>query len=136
MPDFTGSQIDHLNIAVPDLQRSVAFYEPVLATLGIVTTMTVTADPAADQLAMHAFGWSHKPFFWLVEQGTVGTNMHLAFQAEDRATVREFYRAALEAGGTSMREPGLQPEYHETYYGAFVFDPDGINVEAVCHRPE
>lgn len=106
MPDFTGSSIDHLNIAVPDLARSLAFYEPTLASLGIVKVMTVPADEATGQLEMHGFGWEHKPFFWLV------------------------------AGGRTLLEPGLRPEYQPDYYGAFVLDPDGINVEAVCHRPE
>ena len=134
MPDFTGSQIDHLNVAVPDLARSMAFYEPVLATLDIRTVMHVEA--AGEQLEMHAFGWEHKPFFWLVADGRVGENMHLAFTAKDRATVRRFYDVALTSGGTSALEPGLRPEYQPDYYGAFVCDPDGINVEAVCHRPE
>lgn len=134
MPDFTGSQIDHLNVAVPDLTRSLAFYGPVLASLDIVELLHVPA--AADQLEMHGFGRGYKPFFWLVADGTVGTNMHLAFIARDRATVRRFYDIALDSGGTSALEPGLRPEYQPDYYGAFVFDPDGINVEAVCHCPE
>jgi catechol 2,3-dioxygenase-like lactoylglutathione lyase family enzyme len=124
MPDFTGSLIDHLNIAVPDLPRSLTFYEP------------VPADPAAGQLEMHGFGRHPKPFFWLVADGAVGSNMHLAFTADDRATVRAFYDAALAAGGRSLLEPGQRPEYHADYYGAFVLDPDGVNVEAVCHQPE
>ncbi|MDO3639138.1 VOC family protein [Mycolicibacterium arseniciresistens] len=136
MPDFTGSLIDHLNIAVPDLPRSLAFYEPVLAVLGIVKLLEVPADPAAGQLEMHGFGRHPKPFFWLVADGTVGSNMHLAFTADDRATVRAFHDAALAAGGRSLLEPGQRPEYHADYYGAFVLDPDGVNVEAVCHQPE
>lgn len=136
MPDFTGSQIDHLNVGVPDLRRSLAFYAPVLESLGIVEVLTVDADPVNDQLEMHGFGWAHKPFFWLVENGTVGSGMHLAFTAKDRATVRLFYDVALAAGATSLLEPGLRPEYQPDYYGAFVLDPDGINLEAVCHRPE
>lgn len=121
---------------MPDLARSLAFYGPVLATLDIVKIMSVDADPANYQLEMHAYGWDHKPFFWLVAEGRVGTNMHLAFTAKDRATVRRFYDVALASGGTSALEPGLRPDYQPDYYGAFVFDTDGINVEAVCHHPE
>ena len=85
---------------------------------------------------MHGFGQGHKPFFWLVADGAVGTHVHLAFIAKDRATVRRFFDVALESGGRSLLAPGLRPEYQPDYYGAFVLDPDGINVEAVCHRPE
>ena len=136
MPDFTGSQIDHFNVAVPDLRTSLSFYEPVLASLDIVKVMTVGADPTKGQLEMHGFGWDHKPFFWLVADGQVGANMHLAFTAKDRATVRAFYETALTAGGTPVLAPALHPEYQPDYFGAFVLDPDGINVEAVCHYPE
>ena len=69
-------------------------------------------------------------------EGRVGENMHLVFTAVDRAAVREFYDAALSAGGTAVLSPDLHPEYHQDYYGAFVLDPDGINLEAVCHLPE
>ncbi|WP_375424573.1 VOC family protein [uncultured Friedmanniella sp.] len=134
MPEYSGSLIDHLNVAVPDLDRSVAFYSLALAPLDIVTLLQVPADPAADQLRMHAFGQHPKPFFWLVEQGRVGTNMHLAFTAQDRASVDAFYAAALEAGATSQVAPAEHPEYQPDYYGAFVLDPDGISLEAVCHR--
>lgn len=136
MTDRTGSQIDHVNIAVPDLQRSLAFYTPTLATLGIGTTLAVPADASRQGPAMHGFGWGHKPFFWLIADGVVGENMHVAFTAPDRATVRAFYDAALAAGGTSLHAPAIWAEYHADYYGGFVLDPDGINVEAVCHHPE
>ncbi len=136
MPDFTGSQIDHLNIAVPDLHRSLAFYEPALASIGIVKLLEFPADESEPRPEMHGFGRHPKPFFWLIAEGTAGTNMHIAFTVEDREAVRRFYDAALAAGGTSHLEPGVRPEYHEDYYGGFVLDSDGINVEAVCHRPE
>lgn len=134
MPDYSGSLIDHLNIAVPDLDRSSAFYGPVLETLGITRLLTVA--PTAGQLAMHGFGRHPKPFFWLVADGRVGDNVHLAFTAENRDAVRAFYDAAMTAGARSLIAPGLRPEYQPDYYGAFVLDPDGINLEAVCHHPE
>ncbi len=134
MPDFAGSRIDHINVPVIDLGRSVAFYEAALAPLGVSTTMSVRANPDADQKAMHGFGWSHKPFLWLVEGGQpLGPDTHIALTADDHETVRAFYDAALAAGATSRRPPGHCPEYHADYYGAFVNDPDGINLEAVCH---
>jgi catechol 2,3-dioxygenase-like lactoylglutathione lyase family enzyme len=136
VPGLTGSLIDHLNLPVDDLNRAVAFYEVALAPLGIGTLLSVPADPAADQKAMHAFGVHPKPFFWLVDSGGDGvrydTDTHVAFSANDRATVDSFYEAALAAGATSLRPPGLWTEYHPAYYGAFVSDPDGINLEAVC----
>lgn len=136
MKDYTGSTIDHLNIAVPDLDRSLAFYRPVLEVLGLVELLQIPADPSEPRAAMHGFGWTHKPYFWLIGDGTVGSNMHIAFTVTSRATVRTFYEVALAAGGRTHLAPGVRPEYHADYYGGFVFDPDGINVEAVYHQPE
>lgn len=131
--DFTGSRIDHLNVAVPDLAAAVAFYEPVLASIGIVTTMTV---PHSEELpAMHGFGWTHKPWFWLIADGTVGSNMHVAFTVDSRSQVHTFYDTALAHGATPLHAPGDHPLYHENYYGGFVLDPHGINLEAVTHQP-
>ncbi|MET0865379.1 MAG: VOC family protein [Nakamurella sp.] len=128
--------IDHLNIAVPDLPRSLAFYEPVLGSIGITPLLAIPDDGTGNLPEMHGFGVHPKPFFWLIAGGTVGSNMHLAFTVENRAAVRTFWDAALAAGATPTLEPGVRPEYHPDYYGAFVLDPDGINLEAVCHRPE
>lgn len=75
-----------------------------------------------------------KPYFWLVDSGTVGTNMHLAFTVDTRDEAHTFYDAALAAGATSLHPPGVFTEYHDDYYGGFVTDPLGINLEAVCHR--
>lgn len=136
MPNYTGSMIDHLNVAVPALARSLAFYTPSLAVLDIVEMLAFPAGATSpDQPEMHGFGWIHKPFFWLISDGTAGTNMHIAFTARDRERVDAFYETALAAGGSTHLAPGVRPEYHPDYYGAFVFDPDGINVEAVCHQP-
>jgi catechol 2,3-dioxygenase-like lactoylglutathione lyase family enzyme len=135
--DRAGSRIDHLNIAVPDLDAAVAFYEPTLASIGITKMLEIPADPASNQPAMTGFGRAEvKPYFWLIDQGTVGTNMHLAFTVDTREDVIVFYRAALDAGATPLIAPAVHLQYHPDYFGGFVTDPHGINLEAVCHRPQ
>ena len=135
MTDRSGSRIDHLNLAVPDLGAAVGFYEPALASIGIAK-MFDAVPPGPGLPLMTGFGRPEvKPFFWLVDGGTVGTNMHLAFTVDRRDDVDTFHAAALAAGATSLLEPAVHPEYHDDYYGAFVTDPLGINLEAVCHRP-
>jgi catechol 2,3-dioxygenase-like lactoylglutathione lyase family enzyme len=116
--------IDHIGIAVSDLARSVAFYERALAPLGYKLIMKF--DVAA------GFGVGGKPDFW-IGAGKGGTPTHVAFRAERRSVVKAFYDAAIAAGGKDNGPPGTRPQYHEHYYGAFVHDPDGHNVEAVCH---
>ena len=81
------------------------------------------------------FGADGKPDFWIGSEGGLNRAVHIALLAKDRATVDAFYRAALAAGGKDNGAPGLRPLYHPNYYGAFVFDPDGHNIEAVCHAP-
>lgn len=134
--DRSGSRIDHLNLAVPDLAAAVAFYEPVLASIGISKMLQIPPDATPNQpTAMTGFGLAGvKPYFWLIDGGTVGTNMHLAFTVDTRADVTTFYNAALAAGAATLLEPAVHPEYHEDYFGALVRDPHGINLEAVCHR--
>src|SRR4051812_44200388 len=136
-PDRSGSRIDHLNIAVPDLAAAVAFYEPVLARIGITKMLEIPPDATPNQpTAMTGFGLAAvKPHFWLIDGGTVGSNMHVAFTVDTREDVEVFHRAALDAGATSLLSPAVHPEYHADYFGAFVLDPHGINLEAVCHRP-
>jgi len=116
--------IDHLGLPVSDLARSQRFYEQALAPLGYVVIMEV--DGAV------GFGKGGKPDFWLAAGGA-GPRVHVAIQAADTATVDAFHAAALAAGATDNGKPGLRPEYHPHYYGAFALDPDGHNVEAVCH---
>ncbi len=125
--------IDHIGIPVTDFARSKAFYTEALAPLGIVPVMEVTADETGGPVAA-GFGRGGKPSFWI----GVGEaqRVHVAFAAGDRASVDAFYKAALAAGATDNGAPGLRPEYHPGYYGAFVLDPDGHNIEAVCHKPE
>jgi catechol 2,3-dioxygenase-like lactoylglutathione lyase family enzyme len=135
--DRSGSRIDHLNVAVPDLAAAVAFYESVLASIGITKMLEIPAIPEQDFPAMTGFGLAEvKPYFWLIDRGTVGTNMHVAFTVETRAEVDTFYAAALAAGASAREAPAIHPQYHEDYYGGFVDDPHGINLEAVCHHPE
>jgi catechol 2,3-dioxygenase-like lactoylglutathione lyase family enzyme len=135
--DRSGSRIDHLNIAVPDLLDAVAFYEPVLASIGITKMLEIPAIPKQDFPAMTGFGLAEvKPYYWLIDQGTVGTNMHVAFTVDTREAVDRFYAAALEAGATSREAPAIHTQYHDDYYGGFVNDPHGINLEAVCHQPQ
>jgi catechol 2,3-dioxygenase-like lactoylglutathione lyase family enzyme len=133
--DRSGSRIDHLNIAVPDLEAAVAFYEPVLASIGITKMLEIPGIPERDFPAMTGFGLADvKPYFWLIDQGTVGTNMHVAFTVDTREAVDTFYAAALVAGATSREAPAIHTQYHDDYYGGFVDDPYGINLEAVCHH--
>lgn len=108
--DRSGSRIDHLNIAVPDLAAAVAFYEPVLACIGITKMLEIPAITVQDFPAMTGFGLAEvKPYFWLIDRGTVGTNMHVAFTVDTREAVDTFYAAALAAGATSRAAPASTP---------------------------
>ena len=125
--------IDHIGFPVADYARSKAFYTQVLAPLGFGLIMEVRQD-RNDSLAA-GFGADGKPDFWIGGEGGLNRPMHVAITARTRAAVDAFYRAALAAGGRDNGAPGLRPQYHANYYGAFVLDPDGHNVEAVCHAP-
>jgi len=122
--------LDHVGIQCTDMTASAAFYDAALAPLG--------ASRLMDFGVAIGFGVGDKPDFWVSEQSTGEgfRESHLAFTAPDRAAVRAFFAAAKDAGAEVLHEPRLWPEYHATYYGAFVRDPDGNNVEAVCHGPE
>jgi catechol 2,3-dioxygenase-like lactoylglutathione lyase family enzyme len=128
--------LDHVGIAVADAGRSKLFYEQALAPLGISLIMTVGSEQTESGGTAHGFGSGNEPFFWVGDNERVGEGTHIAFAVESRALVDAFHQAALAAGGRDHGAPGLRPHYHEHYYAAFVLDPDGINVEAVCHRPE
>jgi catechol 2,3-dioxygenase-like lactoylglutathione lyase family enzyme len=97
--------------------------------------MEITPD-MADGHTHLGFGPPARPHFWISTSGRLDGRLHLAFAAETRAKVDAFYAAALDAGARDNGPPGLRPRYHPNYYGAFVFDPDGHNIEAVCHAPE
>jgi catechol 2,3-dioxygenase-like lactoylglutathione lyase family enzyme len=126
--------IDHIGFPVADYARSKAFYAKALAPLGYTLIMEVQQDQTDSPAA--GFGANGKPDFWIGGEGGLNRPMHVAICANRRAEVDAFYRAALTAGGRDNGAPGLRPHYHPNYYGAFVFDPDGHNVEAVCHKPE
>jgi catechol 2,3-dioxygenase-like lactoylglutathione lyase family enzyme len=122
--------IDHMSIAVADLARALAFYDRALAPLGIGRVMQY---PEAGEPAGVGYGREGKPFFWVGAYRAPSGPVHFAFSAVDHAAVDAFHQAAIAAGGTDNGGPDPRPEYHPGYYGAFVLDPDGNNVEAVNH---
>jgi len=120
--------IDHVSISVDDFAKALAFYDATLAPLGVQRLVT-RPDHAG-------YGMPGRPMFWInhvVGQGG-GASGHIAFMADDRAAVDAFHRAALAGGGRDNGAPGLR-NYHPSYYGAFIVDPEGHRIEAVCHRP-
>lgn len=134
--------IDHVSLIVRDIEASQAFYDAAFAPLGVEVVYRVSAEesgsvaymgygPAADGRDVQA----GKPSFWIAGGGEIVGPMHIAFVARTRAAVDAFHAAALAAGGTDNGPPGVRPHYHPNYYGAFVLDPDGRNIEAVCHAP-
>jgi catechol 2,3-dioxygenase-like lactoylglutathione lyase family enzyme len=125
--------IDHVGFSVSDYARAKAFYERALAPLGYRLVMETTAQQTGKPAA--GFGADGKPDFWIGDEGKLDKPLHIAILTKDRAMVDEFYRAALAAGGRDNGSPGVRPQYHPNYYGAFVLDPDGHNIEAVCHTP-
>ncbi len=120
--------LDHVTLGVSDLEASKAFYDPVLETLGI-------ARLYADGENFAGYGRGRKAFFWIGLRTVPITGMHVAFAAASRSLVNSFYAVALAHGGRDNGQPGPRPQYHANYYGAFVLDPDGHNMEAVCHDP-
>jgi catechol 2,3-dioxygenase-like lactoylglutathione lyase family enzyme len=120
--------LDHVVLNVSDFDGARAFYGHALAPLGVGVVMEFGQ--------MCGFGRDGKPSLWIAERDEPSAPVHVALAAADRATVDAFHAAALEAGGTDNGPPGMRPQYHANYYGAFVLDPDGNNIEAVCHLPE
>jgi catechol 2,3-dioxygenase-like lactoylglutathione lyase family enzyme len=127
--------IDHIGLHVRDVARATEFYLKALAPLGCCIVMQVSAEETGGSPAV-GFGAGQKPSFWIGQGEPASGPMHVAFVAPTRAAVDAFYAAAMKAGGKDNGGPGLRPECHANYYGAFVFDPDGNNAEAVCHLPE
>lgn len=126
--------LDHVGFAVADAEASRRFYEAALAPLGFTLIMTVPAEKNGSGGTAHGFGTGNNPFFWVGDNERVGEGTHVAFVAETREAVDAFHAAALSAGGTDHGAPGLRPRYGPNYYAAFVLDPDGLNIEAVCHK--
>jgi hypothetical protein len=126
--------IDHLGISVGNHAASKAFYLKALAPLGIGVVMAVSKEESGAPSDYTGLGANNKPFFWIGE-GKVGSGMHLCFVAETRAAVDAFYQAAIAAGAKDNGKPGIRAHYHPNYYGAFVIDLNGVNLEAVCHKP-
>jgi catechol 2,3-dioxygenase-like lactoylglutathione lyase family enzyme len=122
--------LDHVGLDLTDYELSKAFYEKALAPLGLELMM----EPAP---GIGGFGDGRRPFFWIgTGRRSAQSGVHVAFDTSDRAAVDAFHAAALDAGATDNGPPGVREIYHPNYYGAYVLDPDGNNVEAVCHRPE
>jgi len=124
--------IDHTGLTVSDPVASRRFYDEALAPLGYRVVMEVPAEYTGGRVVL-GYGVPPKPDFWVAGGKPNEPRLHVAFRAESRAVVDAFHRAALAAGGKDNGPPGLRPHYHANYYGAFVLDPDGHNVEAVFH---
>ena len=125
--------IDHIGLRVSDYQRSKAFYQTALAPLGY--TMVMEFDMPEGKVGGMGVGGA-MPDFWISQGEAQRPPLHIAFNAENRAGVDAFHQAACGAGGRDNGKPGLRPHYHQDYYGAFIIDPDGNNIEAVCHKPQ
>jgi len=120
--------IDHISISVGNYNESKNFYQKALEPLGYNLIMEI--------MGWAGFGFNKKGEFWMTEGDKAVNPMHIAFLAETRQQVYDFYKAAIEAGGKDNGPPGIRTIYHPNYYGAFVIGPDGHNIEAVCHKPE
>ena len=121
--------LDHVTIGVTNTGRSKDFYDRALQPLGITRLY-------GDGERFAGYGVAPKAFFWIGARDAPQTGSHIAFAAQDRATVDRFYAEAIAAGGRDNGQPGMRPNYHPDYYGAFVLDPDGHNIEAVCRSPQ
>ncbi len=127
--------LDHVGLQVSNYPRALRFYQLTLAPLGISVVMQMTVEETGGY-AGAGFGREGKPSFWISAGEKTSPNVHIAFVADDRGAVDRFFEAGLAAGGANNGAPGIRAHYHPNYYGAFVLDPDGHNIEAVCHREE
>ena len=125
--------IDHTGVVVSDYEKSRAFYEAALAPLGFTKVLEFPAA-VTGHTDVAGFGEAPKAEFWISRGTPNQPPVHIAFRVESRAIVDAFHVAALQAGGTCNGAPGIRAHYHPNYYGAFVRDPDGHNIEAVCHQ--
>lgn len=122
--------IDHISLYVSDFEKMKSFYTVILSKLGYQLEMAFVHEG----LNMAGFGSSGKPEFWIANKQPATLPTHIAFSAKNRADVDSFYAAAITEGATDNGAPGIRPIYHPNYYGAFVLDPEGHNIEAVCHH--
>lgn len=127
--------IDHTGLEVSNPEKSRKFYEAALAPLGYQLLMEIPKE-YTEGIVVLGYGMPPKADFWVTEGKPNEPRVHIAFRAKNRKQVDEFYHAALAFGGKDNGAPGPRPEYHKDYYGAFVLDPDGHNIEAVCHDSE
>jgi catechol 2,3-dioxygenase-like lactoylglutathione lyase family enzyme len=121
--------LDHITLHVRDYTKSRDFYRKALSPLGYDIIHEYEGEACG-------IGIAGKPEFWITTGDPPQSRIHIAFRADNRKLVDSFYEAAIAAGGEDNGKPGLRPDYHPNYYGAFVIDPDGHNIEAVCHDPE
>ncbi|QYA11696.1 MULTISPECIES: VOC family protein [unclassified Rhizobium] len=120
--------LDHVTIGVRDIERSKIFYDTILRSIGVERLYA-----EGERFAGYSIG--QKAFFRIGQRDTLRTSTHIAFAARNRELVDDFHRVGIIAGGSDNGAPGLRPHYHPNYYGAFILDPDGHNIEAVCHLP-
>lgn len=128
--------IDHIGIPVSDIARSRAFYEAALGALGMSVQMEVTPEETGNGTTALGFGVPGEKIFWIGDGEKAGGGIHVAFSADHRQQVDAFHAAGLRAGGRDNGSPGPRPNYGPNYYAAFVYDPDGANIEAVCYAEE
>lgn len=127
--------IDHVSLSVADMNRAKGFYKAILATLGMELVADVTAAQSGS-VAYAGFGIGRKGQLWIGEDGQQTPSTHICFRAASRKAVRAFHAAGLAHGGTDNGAPGIREIYHPEYYAAFITDPEGHNIEAVCFEPE
>jgi catechol 2,3-dioxygenase-like lactoylglutathione lyase family enzyme len=127
--------IDHIGIPVSDIGRSRKFYEAALGALGMSVQKEYSSDEEGGWIAV-GFGVPGEKIFWIGDGDKVGEGIHVAFTADTHAQVNAFHSSGLKAGGTDNGKPGPRPNYGPNYYAAFVYDPDGANIEAVCYKAE
>jgi catechol 2,3-dioxygenase-like lactoylglutathione lyase family enzyme len=128
---FEPALINHVEFPVENGDRALRFYEAALAHLGLSLVITARAHDGGVRYGLGRGGY---PVIWFHENGTANSPIHIAFTAVDRATVDAFHSAAVSNGGRDNGGPGIREHYHDTYYAAYAFDPDGNNVEVVCQR--
>jgi catechol 2,3-dioxygenase-like lactoylglutathione lyase family enzyme len=126
--------IDHIGISVSDFNKSKVFYTSSLASIGHSLLKEFPAS-VTGHLDVAGFGERSHAEFWLTSGPSNIQAIHVAFRVDTRAQVNAFYQAAIAAGGSCNGAPGRRPNYHQDYYGAFIHDPDGHNIEVVCHNP-